>query len=95
MITDAPIPGSFLRGSVTKDFVTISAPSTVVIMRTIDAHFLMHWLYDMLPSTVELRHDVGTWKSVPSPRGMTERQKDDARRLSSYSDLWIRRRAAA
>ena len=86
MITDAPIPGSFLRGSVTKDFVTISAPSTVVIMRTIDAHFLMHWLYDVLPA-IPLQ---------PIPiRGMTERQKDDDRRRSSYSDLWIRRRAAA
>lgn len=93
MITDAPIPGSFLRGSVTKDFVTIEGPSAKVLMLKRDAHALMHWLYDMLPSTVELRHDVGTWKSVPAPR--TERQKDDDRRRASYSDLWIRRRAAA
>ena len=88
MIVDFPIPNSFLRGSVTKEYVTISAPSTKVVMLIRDAHAMMHWLFDVLPQTaVEPVREIR--------RGQTEHQKDVHRRMASYSDLWIRRRAAA
>jgi hypothetical protein len=79
-----PIPGTFLRGAVDKDYVTIEGPSAKVLMLKRDAHALMHWLYDALPASAH-----------PAPRGRTERQKDVQRRMSSYSALWIRRRARA
>ena len=57
MIADIPIPGSFLRGGVSKDYVTISSPATRVIMLVRDAHALMHWLYDVLPAPTDERAD--------------------------------------
>ena len=88
MSYEFPIPNSFLRGILSDGYVTIVAPSTKVIMLIRDAHALMHWLFDVLPQTpVEPVREIR--------RGQTEHQKDVHRRMASYSDLWIRRRAAA
>ena len=86
MIVDAPIPGSFLRGTVKDGYVTLASPSTRVIMLTRDAHALMHWLYEALPA-------------CPPPKPILARrklhEKEVSSRVASYSDLWLRRRMSA
>jgi hypothetical protein len=84
-VIDAPIPGTFLRGSVADGFVTIAAPSARVLMLVKDAHALMHWLYDVLPC------------SVPAAvmAAVVGRKQSISLRQASYSDLWLRRRHAA
>jgi hypothetical protein len=84
-VIDAPIPGTFLRGSVSNGLVTIAAPSAKVLMLVKDAYAMMHWLYDVLPCSVP-----------PAVTAVVARRKDDIdRRRASYTDLWTRRRFAA
>ena len=85
-IVDAPIPGSFLRGGVSTEYVTISGPSAKVIMATRDAHALMHWMYEALPPLQGRKPILARRHSAEKTLGS---------RAASYSDLWLRRRLSA
>lgn len=92
MIQETPIPGSFLRGIVTMDYVTISSPSTKVVMLTKDARALMCWLQDVLPSIEAFKHVFSSDSGLL--RALSNYDTNRAR-IASYSDLWIRRRMSA